>query len=67
MRLALDYQQYETISMDCFAMCANDILSHGPKPLFFLDYLACGQINAEVVTKIIQGMPKVCYTTGTHS
>ncbi|XOD67359.1 MAG: phosphoribosylformylglycinamidine cyclo-ligase [Flavobacteriales bacterium Tduv] len=64
LRLALDHKKYETIGIDCFAMCANDILCHGAKPLFFLDYLACGKLDADVASEIIQGMAKACESTG---
>ncbi len=63
--IALDKQVYDTVGIDCFAMCANDILCLGAKPLFFLDYLACGKLEAEVSSKIIGGMSRACLETGT--
>lgn len=65
LRIALDVKKYDTVGIDCFAMCANDILCHGAKPLFFLDYLACGKLNAEVAAEIISGIVKACKETGT--
>lgn len=62
--LALKYQKYSSIGVDCFAMCANDILCHGARPLFFLDYIACGKLNAEVASEIIYGMASACRATG---
>jgi phosphoribosylformylglycinamidine cyclo-ligase len=41
-------------------MCANDILCHGAKPLFFLDYLACGKLDADIAAEIVMGMVKAC-------
>ena len=41
-------------------MCANDILCHGAKPLFFLDYLACGKLDSEIAAEIVLGMVAAC-------
>lgn len=60
LKIALDTQKYDSIGIDCFAMCANDILCHGAKPLFFLDYLACGKLDADVAAEIVMGMVKAC-------
>lgn len=60
LKIALDTKNYGSIGIDCFAMCANDILCHGAKPLFFLDYLACGKLDAEVAAEIVLGMVKAC-------
>ncbi|AWU46214.1 phosphoribosylformylglycinamidine cyclo-ligase [Blattabacterium punctulatus] len=63
--LAINYQKYDVIGEDCFAMCANDILCHGAKPLFFLDYLACGKLDSNIAEKIIQGIATSCKKTNT--
>ncbi|MBT0550351.1 phosphoribosylformylglycinamidine cyclo-ligase [Riemerella anatipestifer] len=60
LKVALDTKQYSSIGIDCFAMCANDILCHGAQPLFFLDYLACGKLDADVAAEIVLGMVKAC-------
>ncbi len=65
LRIALDVKKYDSIGIDCFAMCANDILCHGAKPLFFLDYLACGKLDADVAAEIVSGIVKACKETGT--
>lgn len=65
LRIALDSEIYDTIGIDCFAMCANDILCHGAKPLFFLDYLACGNLDSDIASKIILGIVKACKETNT--
>jgi len=60
LKIALDTKKYDSIGIDCFAMCANDILCHGAKPLFFLDYLACGKLDSDVAAEIVLGMVKAC-------
>ncbi|WP_297986472.1 phosphoribosylformylglycinamidine cyclo-ligase [uncultured Chryseobacterium sp.] len=60
LKIALDTKNYDSIGIDCFAMCANDILCHGAKPLFFLDYLACGKLDADVAAEIVMGMVNAC-------
>ncbi len=65
LRIALDTQTYDTVGIDCFAMCANDILCHGAKPLFFLDYLACGKLDSDIAAEIVLGIVKACKETGT--
>ena len=60
LKVALDTKNYDSIGIDCFAMCANDIVCHGAKPLFFLDYVACGKLDADVAAEIVMGMVKAC-------
>ncbi|WP_346984873.1 phosphoribosylformylglycinamidine cyclo-ligase [Chryseobacterium sp. POE27] len=60
LKVALDSKKYDSIGVDCFAMCANDILCHGAKPLFFLDYLACGKLDSEIAAEIVLGMVEAC-------
>jgi len=63
--VALEKKVYNTVGIDCFAMCANDILCHGAKPLFFLDYIACGKLEAEVSSQIVKGITDACLESGT--
>lgn len=60
LKIALNTKKYDSIGIDCFAMCANDILCHGARPLFFLDYLACGKLDADIAAEIVLGMVKAC-------
>ncbi|WP_341651827.1 phosphoribosylformylglycinamidine cyclo-ligase [Blattabacterium cuenoti] len=65
LRLAIDCKKYNVIGEDCFAMCANDVLCHGARPLFFLDYLSCGKLDFSIVEKILQGIAVSCKKTNT--
>ncbi len=60
LKVALDAKKYDAIGIDCFAMCANDIICHGAKPLFFLDYLACGKLDSDIAAEIVLGMVNAC-------
>jgi len=65
LKIAFKTNTYNTIGQDCVAMCVNDILCHGAKPLFFLDYLACGKLDADVAATIVGGIADACVETGT--
>jgi phosphoribosylformylglycinamidine cyclo-ligase len=62
--IAFKIKKYDTIGIDCVAMCVNDILCHGARPLFFLDYLACGKLDADVAAEIVKGVAIGCRETG---
>lgn len=51
---------HHTIGQDLVAMCVNDVICTGAKPLFFLDYLACGKLDLEVHSQIVEGIARAC-------
>lgn len=52
--------KHDTIGIDCVAMCVNDIAAQGAEPLFFLDYIACGKNNPEILEKVVSGVADGC-------
>ena len=55
---------HNTVGIDCVAMCVNDILCQGAKPLFFLDYIATGKLVAEKMASIVEGVAEGCIKSG---
>ncbi|WP_299982338.1 phosphoribosylformylglycinamidine cyclo-ligase [Desulfobacula sp.] len=64
LKIAFMMDKHDTIGIDLVAMCVNDIVVQGAKPLFFLDYLAMGVLNNDVAEKIILGIAKGCNEAG---
>jgi len=64
LEIALRHGAYETIGIDCVAMCVNDLICHGADPLFFLDYLACGVLDPSVAERIVAGVAEGCRHAG---
>ena len=58
--IAFMADRHDTVGIDCVAMCVNDILCQGAKPLFFLDYIACGKNNPEKIAAIVKGVAEGC-------
>ncbi len=63
-RIAMLLDKHDTIGIDCVAMCANDIICCGAKPLFFLDYIACGKNYPEKIAQIVGGVAEGCVRAG---
>ncbi len=63
-KLAILMDKHDTIGIDAVAMCANDIICCGAKPLFFLDYIACGKNYPEKIAAIVGGVAEGCVQSG---
>jgi phosphoribosylformylglycinamidine cyclo-ligase len=64
LEIAFKTKKYDTVGVDCVAMCVNDILCHGAKPIFFLDYMACGKLESAVAADIVKGVSDGCIQGG---
>ena len=60
LKLAFLMDKHDTVGIDCVAMCVNDIICSGAKPLFFLDYIACGKNIPEKIAEIVKGVAEGC-------
>jgi phosphoribosylformylglycinamidine cyclo-ligase len=56
--------KHDTVGIDCVAMCVNDVACSGAKPLFFLDYIACGKNYPEKIAQIVSGVAEGCVQSG---
>ena len=64
LKLAFVMDKHDTVGIDCVAMCVNDIVCCGAKPLFFLDYIACGKNVPERIAEIVSGVAEGCVQSG---
>ena len=60
LKMAFLMDKHDTVGIDCVAMCVNDIICVGAKPLFFLDYIAVGKNYPEKVAQIVSGVAEGC-------
>lgn len=64
LKIAFLMDKHDTVGIDCVAMCVNDVLCQGAKPLFFLDYIATGKVKAEKIAEIVKGIADGCKQGG---
>ncbi|MBO4355519.1 MAG: phosphoribosylformylglycinamidine cyclo-ligase [Clostridia bacterium] len=64
LKIAFLMDKHDTVGIDCVAMCVNDIICCGAKPLFFLDYIACGKNYPEKIADIVKGVCDGCIQSG---
>ncbi|HIU28022.1 MAG TPA: phosphoribosylformylglycinamidine cyclo-ligase [Candidatus Fimisoma avicola] len=64
LKMAFIMDKHDTVGIDCVAMCVNDIICCGAKPLFFLDYIACGKNYPEKIAQIVSGIAEGCVQAG---
>ncbi len=64
LKLAFLMDKHDTVGVDCVAMCVNDVITCGAKPLFFLDYIACGKNVPEKIAAIVAGVAEGCVQAG---
>ena len=64
LRLAFLLDKHDTVGIDCVAMCVNDVICCGAKPLFFLDYIACGKNVPERIAELVSGVAEGCVQAG---
>ena len=64
LKLAFLMDKHDTVGIDCVAMCVNDVICCGAKPLFFLDYIACGKNYPEKIAQLVGGVAEGCVQAG---
>ncbi len=64
LKLAFLMDKHDTVGIDCVAMCVNDVICAGAKPLYFLDYIACGKNFPEKIADIVKGVAEGCVQSG---
>jgi phosphoribosylformylglycinamidine cyclo-ligase len=64
LRIAQYMNKHDTVGIDCVAMCVNDVICAGAKPLVFLDYIACGKNVPERIAELVAGVAEGCVQAG---
>ncbi|MBR4410490.1 MAG: phosphoribosylformylglycinamidine cyclo-ligase, partial [Firmicutes bacterium] len=64
LKIAFLMDKHDTVGIDCVAMCVNDIICCGAKPLLFLDYIACGKNFPEKIAQLVAGVAEGCVQSG---
>ena len=64
LKIAFCLDKHDTVGIDCVAMCVNDVICCGARPLFFLDYIACGKNVPERIAAIVSGVAEGCVQSG---
>jgi phosphoribosylformylglycinamidine cyclo-ligase len=64
LKLAFQMEKHDTIGIDLVAMCVNDVVVVGAKPLFFLDYYATGALDVDVAEQVVKGINDACVECG---
>ena len=64
LKLAFLLDRHDTVGIDCVAMCVNDVICCGARPLFFLDYIACGKNVPQRIADIVKGVSEGCVQAG---
>jgi len=64
LKIAFATGRHDTVGIDCVAMCVNDIICHGARPLFFLDYIGVGKLRKNVIVDIVRGIARGCELAG---
>lgn len=64
LKCAFVMDKHDTVGIDCVAMCANDVVCHGAKPMFFLDYIATGKLVPGIAADVVKGVAEGCRQAG---
>ena len=64
LKIAFEMDKHDTVGIDCVAMCVNDVICCGARPMFFLDYIACGKNVPEKIAQIVSGVAEGCVQSG---
>ncbi|MGO9607467.1 MAG: phosphoribosylformylglycinamidine cyclo-ligase [Candidatus Binataceae bacterium] len=64
LKIAFATGRHDTVGIDCVAMCVNDIICHGARPFFFLDYIGLGKLRKKVVVDLVKGIARGCELAG---